>query len=304
MSRRSTGELDFNVEEITALQIDADKPIKDRDLLSPYVWREEDTYQMLVRSAPQTLSDTGNTGAIHHGWSSDGVRFHVQAEPVIAPGGSDLDVGGCEDPTVVTYEGEYIVYYTGVDKTRRSGQMLYASGPSINNLEKRGIALPASKSEGNTKEATIEQTADGHWRLFYEFARNDASLIGLAIGDGVDGPWREQKAPFGPREDLWDNWHLSPGPLLTADKDTPVMFYNGATIDARWRIGWIAFKRDCMTVMDRCIEPLITPPPPKDRGDTDIAFASSCIAVDDEVSHLYFSRADKMLFRAIIRRTR
>lgn len=300
----SKPQLAFNVEEIVALKIEADTPIKDRDLMSPYVWKEGDKHQMLVRSAPRTLSDTGNTGTIHHGWSDDGVTFHIHAKPVIAPDHGDFDVGGCEDPTVIKLDEGYVVYYTGVDKTRRSGQMLYATGKDLDKLEKRGVALASSKTEGNTKEATVERTQDGQWRLFYEFARDEASLIGLALGEGVAGPWHEQKAPFDPREDMWDNWHLSPGPLLTVDKNMPVMFYNGATVDARWRIGWIAFKQDCTTVIDRCIEPLVIPPPPKDRGDTDIAFAASCIVVDDEVSHLYFSRADKMLFRATIRRTR
>jgi len=295
--------VNFNVEEIAELRIEADQPIKDRDLMSPYVWKEGGIFKMLVRSAPRTLTDTGNTGTIHYGESDDGIAFRLHSKPVLAPDGDELDVGGCEDPTVVSGQDGYVVYYTGVDKTRSSGQMLYATGSRIDQLQKRGVALASSKTEGNTKEATIERTDDGKWRLFYEFARNEASLIGLAIGDGVAGPWCEQKVPFVPREDNWDDWHLSPGPLLTCDKDMPVMFYNGATRDARWRIGWIAFDRDYTEIVDRCIEPLIVPPPPKDRGDTDIAFAASCIVIDDATSHLYFSRADKILFRAVIKRS-
>jgi beta-1,2-mannobiose phosphorylase / 1,2-beta-oligomannan phosphorylase len=294
--------VDFNVEDIVALEIEADAVIKGRDFLSPYVWEEDGKFHMLVRSAPKTLTETGNTGMIHHGESDDGVHFHVHAKPVLKPSQDGLDVGGCEDPTVVKWDGQYIVYYTGVDQTRSSGQMLYATGPSVDKLEKRGVALASSKTEGNTKEATIERTADGHWRLFYEFARDNASLIGLALGEDVAGPWREQHAPFAPRQDLWDNWHLSTGPLLTSDPEMPVMFYNGATIDARWRIGWIAFNRDYTEIVDRCLEPLITPPPPKLRTDTDIAFASSVLARDD-CAHLYFSRADQLMFRAIVRRS-
>jgi len=66
---------------------------------------------------------------------------------------------------------------------------------------------------------------------------------------------------------------------------------------------WIAFNREYTKLVDRCIEPMIVPPPPKDRGDTDIAFLASCIVIDGRTSHLYFSRADKMLFRAVIRRS-
>src|SRR5512147_2438386 len=98
--------VDFNVEEIVALEIEADAVIKGRDFLSPYVWEEAGRFHMLVRSAPKRLTDTGNTGTIHYGESDDGVRFRVHAKPMLAPGAGGLDVGGCEDPTVVKWGGE------------------------------------------------------------------------------------------------------------------------------------------------------------------------------------------------------
>ena len=140
------------------------------------------------------------------------------------------------------------------------GELSYAAGPAIDRLTKSGVVLASSKSEGNTKEATVERTADGHWRLFYEYAADGASRVGLAVGADCAGPWDEQPPPFAPRPDSWDNWHLSTGPLLLTDPEMPVMFYNGATQDARWRIGWVAFDRGCTRVVARGIEPLITPP--------------------------------------------
>ncbi|HEX5008325.1 MAG TPA: hypothetical protein VFV70_14520 [Hyphomonadaceae bacterium] len=292
--------MDFNVEKIEAVHVDAPELLKDRDWMSPYVWLEDDTYCLLVRAVPKHLQATGNTGAIFLGTGADGITFKLEDTPVIAPGPGPLDIGGCEDPTIVKWKDEFTVYYTGVDDSRRSGQMLYASGRDLRRLTKRGIAYASSKTQGNTKEATIERTADNRWRLFYEYAHEDASLIGLALGDGVAGPWKEQPAPFHPRTERWDNWHLSTGPLLTSDPDMPVMFYNGATIDARWRIGWAAFNRDCTVVVDRCIEPLIVPPPPLERDATDIAFAASIVIVAGK-TFLYYSLADKALFRAEIR---
>lgn len=79
------------------------------------------------------------------------------------------------------------------------------------------------------------------------------------------------------------------------------MFYNGATHDARWRIGWIAFDAEYTRVVDRCIEPLIVPPPRGQRTDTDIAFAASVTIVNGEI-WLYYSIEDKELYRAIVRR--
>jgi hypothetical protein len=55
-------------------------------------------------------------------------------------------------------------------------------------------------------------------------------------------------------------------------------------------------------VVERCIEPLIVPPPPTKRMATDIAFAASVIVRNGQI-HLYYSLEDRRLFRAIIRRS-
>jgi hypothetical protein len=106
--------------------------------------------------------------------------------------------------------------------------------------------------------------------------------------------------PFTIREDGWDNWHLSTGPIVTRKGRPPVMFYNGATADARWRIGWIAFDETYSRVVDRCVEPMLVPPPPKQRAGVDIAFAASCLD-DGKTIFLYYSLEDRLLRRARIR---
>jgi predicted GH43/DUF377 family glycosyl hydrolase len=294
--------LDFNVEAIAPVRLNATGALAERDLMSPYVWQlDTDRFAILVRAVPQAGSAAADTGSIWYGESDDGLVFKMENSPVLVPGPDPLDIGGCEDPTPVLVDGRWVVYYTGVDATRSSGQMLYAEGPDLRSLTKMGVALASSKTEGNTKEATVERTADGHWRLFYEYARDNASLVGLALGKGVAGPWEEQPAPFGVRTDGWDSWHLSTGPMLTSDPDMPVMFYNGATQDARWRIGWVAFDRNCTKVVDRCIEPLIVPPPQLERVAADIAFAASVVDLGD-CAHLYYSLADRTLERAVVRK--
>lgn len=293
--------IDFNVEQIDAVRVTGLPNIARLDLMSPYVWVDDDGgLSMLLRVVSQRPNAT--TGSIYYGTGKEGLKFKLRRKPVLSPGPDAGDFGGCEDPTVIKWRGHYYVYYTGVEKTRSSGQMMYASGKSIARLAKEGIAHASTKTEGNTKEATIGRTTDGRWRLFYEYARDDTSRVGLAYGKGVAGPWRERKAPFLPRAGKWDNWHLSTGPLLLDDPETPVMFYNGATKDARWRIGWIAFDKRITKVVDRCIEPLIVPPPPDKRMGIDIAFAASVIVRNRQI-HLYYSLADRRLFRATIRRS-
>ncbi|WP_019515563.1 hypothetical protein [Sphingomonas sp. Mn802worker] len=295
--------LDFNVKRIEVVQVDGPPALMARDLMSPYVWQEPDgRFGIMVRAVCRPGEVMTDTGQIWSGWSDDGVRFTMLPAPSIVPGPDAHDAGGVEDPTVVRTDDGYLVYYSGVLADHAHGELSYASGLSLDRLTKSGVALASSKSEGNTKEATVNRTKDGRWRLFYEYAADEASRVGLAVGPAAAGPWEEQPTPFMPRENSWDDWHLSTGPLLIDDPDMPVMFYNGATRDARWRIGWIAFDADLTRVVARGIEPLLTPPPVDDRTATDIAFAAS-VVVDRGAIWLYYSLEDRRLSRALIRRS-
>lgn len=78
------------------------------------------------------------------------------------------------------------------------------------------------------------------------------------------------------------------------------MFYNGATREAKWRIGWIVFDALYTRVLARGVDPLIVPPSKK-PVDTDIAFPASAVEEETGIS-LYYSIADKNMFRAILHR--
>lgn len=292
----------WNVERIEPLAIRNDRALKGKDLMSPYVWREGNRYRMLFRAVPRPLSATSPTGLIHCAHSADGLTFDVEDGVVIGPGPDPADAGGCEDPTLVRDDkgGSYRVYYTGVDVARAQGSLLIAEGPDVRHLTKRAVTLKAPPGEGNIKEATLVQTAVGDWRMFFEYAAHNASRVGVAQGPGLDGPWTILPDPFGVRTESWDNWHLSTGPIVSLPGRDPVMFYNGATLDARWRIGWVAFNADFSKVAARGLEPLLVPPPPDDRAATDIAFAASTLVERDAVS-LYFSVEDRALRRATVR---
>ena len=217
---------------------------------------------------------------------------------MLAPGADGDDALGCEDPTVVQTDGDYVVFYTGVDRDKNA-HLLYATGADMRALQKRGVALPDTKGEKNSKEATLLRDGDG-WRLLYEYSRDKRSRIGLAHGGGLNGPWSEQPDPFEARPDKWDSWHLSTGPLLRSHPERPVMFYNGADEGADWGIGWVALSPDLKRVVDRCDGSLIAPPAEAD-GSRDISFAASVIETDG-IIWLYYSRNNRELKRATIRR--
>ena len=162
---------------------------------------------------------------------------------------------------MIGHEPALLVFYTGVDGKREQGCLCVAS---------RARPRPPDQAEGPAPGARgRRQHQGGHGR-----ARGRRALPAVLrirprqrlahrprLADDPCGPWQVAADPFTVREDLWDTWHLSTGPILARDGQPPVMFYNGATADARWRIGWIAFDENYTRVVDRCIEPLLVPPP-------------------------------------------
>ena len=278
------------------LRIGAGSPLAGFYKLSPYVWREQDRYHIMLRGVNPSPNPVEKIARVYHGIGEDGLCFRMDREPAIAPGTED-DRDGCEDPTVVVGPGSYIVYYSGWNQQRKQGALLYAAGGDIRALEKRGRALPGDPRFTNCKECTIANTGSGY-RMFFEYSHNSSSLVGVADSESLTGPWAYADPLFLPRPGMWDCRHLSPGPIIEGPSGRPIMFYNGADSQARWRIGCVEFRHDLRSVYNRCDEPLIVPSGVS-GGDTDIAFAAS--AVDGEQIELYYSVSDRFMNRAIFR---
>ena len=126
--------------------------------------------------------------------------------------------------------------------------------------------LKAPEGQGNIKEATLAQAGDGSWRMFYEYAADEASRIGMATSPKLGGPWTPVECPVTIRQESWDNWHLSTGPIVTCRAATR----SCSTMARRtMRAGGSAgstFDPIYSKVVDRCIEPLVVPPPAEDRA--------------------------------------
>ncbi len=293
--------MNFTVGPSVSLTMERMSPLAEMYTLSPFVWRESNQYRLLLRAVPHSENPAKKIARIYYGESANGIHFKIGKEPVIAPGPCDDDIDGCEDPTLAIVSDTYYVYYSGWNETAKRGQLLLASGPAPNRLTKSGIALAWTPQRENPKEATIVGCPDGTWRLFFEYAAGGASKIGLAAAPHVDGPWFVCDPSFDARADHWDSWHLSTGPVLAlaSDPDHRAMFYNGATRQAKWRIGWIVFDPYFRSVAAWCEEPLVAPPRDAPTGDTDIAFAASAVETE-EVIGLYYSIADKDMLRAVV----
>jgi predicted GH43/DUF377 family glycosyl hydrolase len=267
------------------------------------VWREKDRYHLLLRVVNRNEDASLKVARIHYGTSVDGIHFELEERPVLEPSADPAayDNGGCEDPSLATVNSFRYVYYTGWNEHQKRGELLLATGSDMHRLIKRGIALQSTEDARNPKEAEIVQAADGTWRLFFEYAHENRSKIGIAASTSPGGPWRIQNALFDARESGWDCHHLSTGPVIPAAPGTSVMFYNGATRDAQWRVGWVMFDNAFSRVIARCEEPLVLPHIKRNHDDTDIAFAASAIATVPGEILLYYSVADQYVVQARIR---
>jgi predicted GH43/DUF377 family glycosyl hydrolase len=288
----------FEVIADERLTIHAKEPLASYYQLSPFVWESNDGLHIMIRAVNYSDVASKKVARIFHGTSPDGLNFYMDSTPAIAPGPTAEDRDGCEDPTVIPQAGDLVVYYTGWDQSRLQATLMLARGTSAYELRKLGPAMCSTPRLTNPKEAEVVRAADGTWRLFFEFASDGASRIGLARAGNLEGPWQFAGIPFENRMLGWDAFHLSTGPTVLVAGD-PVMFYNGANQDASWRIGWVRFDANYNRVVERCDLPLIVPPAPTDGDDRDIAFAASAIR-DGDLIRVYYSVADQYMRRATV----
>ena len=294
----------FEVVSITPMTMTRHNRLANMYVLSPYVWRDADGFHLLIRAVPRRDDEPRlKMAEIWYGTSADGRHFDMGEAPVIFPGPDLADLDGCEDPTVDVRDGLVRVWYTGFNQKQEAGRLMLARGPSVAKLAKAGVMIDTRPPRyANPKEATLVTLDEQRWRLYFEYARDGASLIGQADSSDLDGGWENAAdAPLTPRPEGWDCWHLSAGPVVGDGGNHPVMFYNGATQNAQWRVGWAAFDKHYTTVVARSDDPLIVPDTVGD-GATDIAFAASAVETDEGIL-LYFSQSDQDLRCALIRRT-
>jgi predicted GH43/DUF377 family glycosyl hydrolase len=264
-------------------------------VLSPYVWCDGGEYRLLLRTVPRRDDEPRlKISEIWHGRSADGRAFVMDPFPSIFPSPDAPDRDGCEDPTVLHAGGELRVWYTGYEAAENTGRLLGVRGPEVDQLAATGMALDSRAPFINPKEAALAPVGDS-WRMFFEFAQDGLSAIGMASSSTLDGPWCSVgDAPLASRSDRWDGAHMSPGPIIRTGSDYPLMFYNGANEDGAWRIGWTVFDRNLTRIVQRCEQPLVVPTDLPGPDARDMAFVASAIEQPGGAT-LFYTVADQEL---------
>lgn len=278
------------------LEIRLAPELEDFYVLSPYVTCRAGKYEMLVRLVNRDDDPSKKVSRIHYATSRDGIRFDVEQE-VIAPGSADEpDGAGCEDPTVATDRDSYTVFYSGYNAQSKRSSMLAAVGYSLVALQKTGRVLTPNDAYANPKEAALVATSSG-FRMFFEYARNGASHVGVADARKLAGPWVYAESPISQRPDAFDSWHLSPSSAIRRADGTHVLFYNGASRKADWRINYALLDETAAVALQRPLTPLVSAFG-LEPGDSDIAFAASATVQRADAVWLYYSIADRKPYRS------
>ena len=106
--------VNFEVIETAPMTLTRPNRLADMYTLSPFVWREDDGYHLLLRAVPRRNDEPRlKIAEIWHGLSADGLHFEMDEAPVIFPGPDLADLDGCEDPTVLVTDGQLRVWYSG-----------------------------------------------------------------------------------------------------------------------------------------------------------------------------------------------
>jgi len=101
----------FTLEAIDEPPLQCGRALSEMCTLSPYVWREESNFYLLLRAVNHSEDPEDKVSRIYAGESADNLRFTMSDHPVVKPGPGEDDRDGCEDPTVAVVNDALHVYY-------------------------------------------------------------------------------------------------------------------------------------------------------------------------------------------------
>lgn len=258
--------------------------------ISPFVWREDDSYRCIFRMVPRrNAKDIQSRLVPAHG---DGVHFTLEDESMLAAGDAS-DADGCEDPTVLKGDSSYIVFYTAVSDDGGQSNLSWAEGKRLNSLEKRG-RVTIDPTCNYSKEVACFEKPGGTHVFYFEGTSDGCSIVSAAYEDGAIDRWNDAHSVLEPRSDYWDCHHVSTGPVIDVD-GRHVMFYNGCDDQGRWRTGVARMNPDSGAVEYRSDVPLFESLPAQGNL-PDIVFSSSALWSDGDL-WLYYTRGDAQACR-------
>lgn len=223
---------------------------EEKDVFNPAAVVRHDTVFMLYR-AEDNVGKFAGTSRIGIAWSTDGLHFTRNEQPVLYPDNDPWKKyeweGGCEDPRVVEDSaGIYYIYYTSYDGDK--ARLMVASSPDLYHWTKFG---PVFAEAGNGKYLNtwsksgsvvsryvagriIAVKINGYYQMYWGdtniFLARSTDLTHWEPVENNDGTLQ---VVFGPRAGKFDSDLVEPGPPAMLCEYGIRLLYNSRNVPSK-----------------------------------------------------------------------
>lgn len=208
----------------------------EKDVFNPAAVVKDGRIAMILR-AEDTVGRYAGTSRIGLAWSTDGLRFEVEPNPVLYPDHDEMEVyeweGGCEDPRVVEApDGRFVMTYTAYDG--KTARLCVATSSDLREWQKQGLALPDQPDTWSKSGAIVSRLHEGrlvaaeiggwYWMYWGEsdvFVARSRDLV----------KWETLGTVFSIRAGMPDSDLVEPGPTPVVTDAGIVFIYNSKNLD-------------------------------------------------------------------------
>ena len=305
----------------------ADIGWEEKDVFNPAAVVRGDTVFLFYR-AQDSVGKPAGTSRIGLAWSTDGLRFTRQPEPVLYP---DNDLmkryeweGGCEDPRIVMDEtGRYVMTYSAFDS--RMARMAIATSADLIHWRKEGLAFGGWKNDtrrfpSSKSGSIVSRWVNGmpvavringrYWMYWGDWNIWLATSEDLVHWMPVEGPGGELVVALSPRKGSFDSRLVESGPPAMLTDSGIVFLYNSSNSGpggdpdmpaGAYAGGQALFsKSDPALLLSRIAAPFIRPDRPYERAGQvhDVCFIEGLVQLRGTWL-LYYGTADSRIAVAV-----
>jgi len=227
--------------------------------------------------------------------SSDGVHFHVDEAPAVAPV-DRFEEYGCEDPRATLLDGAWEITYVSVSRLGITTSR--ATTTDFREFARKGVMfLP------DHKDVVLfpERIGGRYVALTRPMPQSFGRVLGIWIAFSDDlQQWGDHQPLALPRWGMWDELRTGAGTVPFRVAEGWLELYHGVDRDQRYAMGALLLDADDPTrVLARSRRPILVPSEPFERTGVfgNVVFSCGHVALDGdgERIRLYYGAADTCL---------
>ena len=275
-------------------------------VFNPTVWEHEPgKYGMLYRATNDVKPNEqeGYVSSIGLAWSTDGIHWDRQPEPLIKPDQPYEDSLGCEDPRITKLGDTYYIFYTAVSLPKPGHQVriALATTKDFKTIQKYGVIGPDSSSKA---ASLFPQAIDGQFDLLWADQAGSDSRIILSRFVSLEQLEHTKPVDWTPAK-IDQDWLKIPAAGIFTDQEvgaTPIktpagwlLIYSGFSKEPRWTIcAALLDLADPGHVLTATPEPLLLPETDAEKTGVvnNVCFPEGAVVIGDEL-YVYYGSGDQ-----------